>query len=444
MNYELDFNVDNYNVSELAKFLSLNENYTFNDINENCSKMNKIITDNKKYDKVYKTRLENFLEKAKLRLVKNIKELSQGGDGFIEDYNKLLINTDDEEVVNKNSIKYAGHSFVMNPRTITLNDIIDKEKRLEPIETYPTSISRSNLNNLKRKTILQTIVINTLFREDYLNTISTDFSIVLPYYFKNVLSLRLSSLQLPNVAYCISELNGNNTFYIEEETTGESGIITFPDGNYSDITDFCNLLQTEINFQLGISPNRFIVTCNTNSNNITISNNTYNFTLIFNTPIETVIGKCRKPFVPTNGQRQQNCVELEQIYKKFGWIIGFRDESYTGSDSYTTEGVYNSSYSNYIYFTLNDFNNSQAQNVFGMYSKSIIGDNILGMIPITSSSFYVNFNNGSDLIEKKREYFGPVRIQRLKIQLLNQYGDIINLNNMDYSFSLELEIGYDI
>ena len=79
-----------------------------------------------------------------------------------------------------------------------------------------------------------------------------------------------------------------------------------------------------------------------------------------------------------------------------------------------------------------------------MYSKSIIGDNILGMIPITSQSFYVNFTNGNDFIERKREYFGPVRIQRLKVQLLNQYGDIINLNNMDYSFSLELEIGYDI
>jgi hypothetical protein len=79
-----------------------------------------------------------------------------------------------------------------------------------------------------------------------------------------------------------------------------------------------------------------------------------------------------------------------------------------------------------------------------MYSKSIIGDNILGMIPITAQDFYVNFTSGNDYIERKREYFGPVRIQRLKIQLLNQYGDPINLNNMDYSFSLELEIGYEI
>jgi hypothetical protein len=354
-----------------------------------------------------------------------------------------LIAQDEDRVINQTSITHAGSSYVINPETVTFNDVIDKTKSLQPIETYPTNISRSNLNNLKRKTILQTIVLNTLFREDYFETTSTDFSIVLPYYFKNVLSLKLSSLQLPNVIYCISKSNGNNNFYIEEETTGISGTITFPDGNYIDINVFCTLLQSEINTQLGISPDRFIVTCDPNSGKITISNNTYDFILIFNTPIPSVPGKYFH-YKPSNGQREQNCVDLEQIYKQFGWIIGFRSSSYSGSNSYTTQGVYNGAYPNYIYFVLNDFNNSQAQNVFGMYSKSIIGDNILGMIPITSQSFYVNFTNGNDFIERKREYFGPVRIQRLKIQLLNQYGDVINLNNMDYSFSLELEIGYDI
>jgi hypothetical protein len=86
---------------------------------------------------------------------------------------------------------------------------------------------------------------------------------------------------------------------------------------------------------------------------------------------------------------------------------------------------------------------SQSQNIFGMFSKSILGDNILAIIPVTSNSFNICFDNGVNLLEKKREYYGPVNIQRLKIQLLNQYGEILNLNNMDFSFSLEFEIGYD-
>ena len=455
MDYEFDFNINHYNIKELETFLALQENYDFNDIYEKCSTMNSIIHETKTYDKTYKTKIGIFLEEVKTKLTKHIKDLSENQDGLIEDYDRLLIATDEGKVVNKTSTTYAGHTFVMNPETTSLNEVINREKQLNPVETYPTNISRSELNNLKRKTILQTIILNTLFREDYFNTSSTDFTILLPYYFKNVLSLRLSSLQLPNVIYSVSKSNGNNSFYIEEENTGISGTILFPDGNYSNIQDFCTVLQHQINSQLSISPERFLVKGDDNSGKITISNSTNSFTLIFNTPIHTVKKRCSKlnpitkkggykSFIPTEGQREQQCVSLEEIYKKFGWIIGFRDELYTGASSYTTEGVYNGSYPNYIYFVLNDFNNSQAQNVFGMYSKSIIGDNILGMIPITSSSFYVNFSNGSDYIERKREYFGPVRIQRLKIQLLNQYGDPIHLNNMDYSFSLELEIGYDI
>ena len=55
----------------------------------------------------------------------------------------------------------------------------------------------------------------------------------------------------------------------------------------------------------------------------------------------------------------------------------------------------------------------------------------------------MTFNDGSDFIEKKREYFGPVNLQRLKIELRNQFGELLDLNPMDFSFSLEVEMGYD-
>jgi hypothetical protein len=149
------------------------------------------------------------------------------------------------------------------------------------------------------------------------------------------------------------------------------------------------------------------------------------------------------PTKPDNDYRKNDCVDITQIYKKFGWFMGYRKAEYSGSNTFTTEALYNSSPYDYIYFTLNDYNMSQSQNIFGMYSKSILGDNILAVIPVTSKSFNICFDNGNNLLEKKREYYGPVNIQRLKIQLLNQYGEVLNLNNMDFSFSLEFEIGYD-
>ena len=46
-------------------------------------------------------------------------------------------------------------------------------------------------------------------------------------------------------------------------------------------------------------------------------------------------------------------------------------------------------------------------------------------------------------VNRTREYFGPVDIQRLHVSLYDEFGRIIDLNNMDWSFSLTFEILYN-
>ncbi len=443
MTTEFDFDINNYRITDIEKFLGLNKDYTFNDVLQKKEGMVNIIIDGEKYDKKYKTKLINFMDEVVIKIAEEIKRTTQQNNDFLEDYDKLLIERDEGNVVNQTSTTYAGHNFVMNKNTVELNDVVGKSNRLNPIESYQTNIARSNLNTLKRKTFNQTVMLNTLFREDYVTTSSTDFNIVLPYYFKNVLSLRLSSLQLPNVMYNISSANGNNIFYIKVDNGGPSGTVTMPDGNY-DISSFISVLETQINTQL--STTNFSVTYDQYTHKITISFNNpplnSNFTMTFYTPVPKK-NKYEYIITPDNDYRKNDCVDISQIYKNFGWFMGYRKPEYSGSNTFITEAVYNSSPYDYIYFTLNDYNMSQSQNIFGMFSKSILGDNILAVIPVTSNSFNICFDNGINLLEKKREYYGPVNIQRLKIQLLNQYGEVLNLNNMDFSFSLEFEIGYD-
>jgi hypothetical protein len=444
MSTDFDFNINNYTIPDIENFLGLNQDYTFNDVMKRKQNMVNIIIDNKQYDKPYRKKLVDFMEESVVKVINNIKKTVQQKGDFIEDYDKLLIETDEGKVINQTSTTYAGHNFVMNKNTVDLDDVLGgKNQRVNPIETFQTNISRSNLNVVKRKTFNQTVMMNTLFREDYTSTMSTDFNIVLPAYFKNVMSLRLSSLQLPNVMYNISEANGNNTLYIEVDDGGPNGVVTMPDGNY-DINNFITVLQTQLNTQL--STTNFLVTYDQYTQKITI---TYtdpplnpNFTMVFYLPTPKY-DKYKDLHKPDNDYRKNECVDISQIYKGFGWFMGYRKAQYSGASSYTTEAVYSSSPYEYIYFTLNDYNMSQSQNIFGMFSKSILGDNILAIIPVTSNSFNICFDNGVNLLEKKREYYGPVNIQRLKIQLLNQYGEILNLNHMDFSFSLEFEIGYD-
>lgn len=49
----------------------------------------------------------------------------------------------------------------------------------------------------------------------------------------------------------------------------------------------------------------------------------------------------------------------------------------------------------------------------------------------------------STQLNRKRSYFGPVDIEKLEIKLLDEYGKILNLNNMDWSMVLTMECIYN-
>ena len=57
--------------------------------------------------------------------------------------------------------------------------------------------------------------INTRFRNNYYRTQSTDFIYHLPYNIKNIINLRLESMQIPFNFYSFSSKIGTNEFTIE-------------------------------------------------------------------------------------------------------------------------------------------------------------------------------------------------------------------------------------
>jgi hypothetical protein len=423
---DLDLNINNYKFNEIEDFFRLRQPYSLHDVLKNEKQILNVIIQDKKFQIERKTEFIDFMKKAKNRLIEKLRETLEQeieSDNELEE-DGLLIQSDVGKVVNQTTaVQMGGNSFVQNQETTSFNEINNPAKYLNPLETYPTNIARSYLNNLKRKTITQTVILNSLFREDYKNTSSTDFNLVLPYQFKNVLSLRLSSIQLPNVLYCFSSKKMNNMMYIAEHPTdgteGRCGSIILPDGNYS-LQELAKVLENTINGDLEIDPPRFEVTGHESTQKIMIRNSKHVFSMNFLKDVESI-----------------------DFNSTLGWTIGFRQIEYFCSAVYITESIYNSVASDYIFFVLNDFNHSQSQNILAMYSKSYIGNNILAMIPLTSRSFHICFDNGTDFIEKKRDYFGPVNLQRLKIELRNQFGELLDLNGMDFSFSLEVELGYD-
>ena len=79
------------------------------------------------------------------------------------------------------------------------------------------------------------------------------------------------------------------------------------------------------------------------------------------------------------------------------------------------------------------------------YSNGPFVKDIFGLIPMKTSGFtpgsvYVEF--GGTLQNQERTYFGPVNIHRMTIQLLTDRGDLVDLNNANWSFSFVCETLY--
>ena len=69
-------------------------------------------------------------------------------------------------------------------------------------------------------------------------------------------------------------------------------------------------------------------------------------------------------------------------------------------------------------------------------NKAPTSPDIFAMIPIKHTGmklgdFYIEF--GTSLQVNKRVYFGPVNIERLRIKLQDDKGNVVNLNGVEWS-----------
>jgi hypothetical protein len=131
---------------------------------------------------------------------------------------------------------------------------------------------------------------------------------------------------------------------------------------------------------------------------------------------------------------------------KLGWILGFRSGKYSGSPNYVSEAPVDLNGIKYMYLVVDDYNNNVNNSFYSAFNSSILNKNILARISLQTGTGFLDVNSQNNLLltTTARQYFGPVDIQKLKIQLLDEYGRVIDLNNMDYSFCLSLQSIYDL
>lgn len=432
-NINLDINT--YNISELEKLIKLPENYNNETIYKNKETIENSIQKSNISD-AKKTELFIFLDNIKNKLINNLEKVDE------KNYNLVK--------------QYDGNHFVIKTKNNDYKSTLENNKQI-------------NKSIIKR-----TYTIDSLFRQNYesVDNPSHNYIMQLPETINKAITMSISSLEIPLTYHNISENYNNNIFTIEildgsNNPTGELHNIILTPGLYeSRFTTNVTNNETQ-----KIIASNIVTEINTKINNITngdISNNLSfvvgsksgfsGFKFDNSNNYITSSNKLRINFDVNNPANNSTSCYNNEIYQKLGWQLGFRnnsiiiDENSNNSNNIltiTSSAICYINYPRYLYIAIDDFQSS-SRNYFSIAADSIIAPNIIGRINILSlleekTAYKQGATAGDHLFTQKniREYFGPTDINKLKIQLLDEYGRPFSLNNMDWSFIMTFECFYN-
>ena len=388
-------NIEDYNLNELKQLFELRDPHTLEDVVMSHQKVKDNISIDTSIGEKKRQEISSFLDEARDVLMKEGKNDMQ--------QNATQIFTGDQPVI-KSDFKLPGDELTFDKLTTTTGK--------------------------KHSTYTKVVCINSTFRKDYYKSSSTDFEINLPHKLNDVAKIELTSFQMPNTYYHLSKKKGNNYFWIEIDTKWY--YINIPEGTYNRLE-----LQDVINENIIISS--LTATCKIDkfTQRTIIANKSENLSLHFN--------KTRGDFTTSSSTSDPPKDDSKNIAENFGWILGYRAAKYKYSQAYVSEGVFDSWGNKSAYLIVNDFNKNFTNTFETLYNKSLGRDNILARIPlkpITSSSnietsLKISFHDGTGHAgSHSRTYYGPVDIEKLHISVVDDFGRIIDLHNMDLTFEL--------
>ena len=309
---------------------------------------------------------------------------------------------------------------------------------------------------------------------------ATDFILNLSHPVTNVLKMALYSYEIPYSWYVFDDTYGTTSFSVS--IGGVTTTVTIAAGNYTR-ADLITTIQTAVT-AAGLP---LTLTYNADNNKVTISGfpATTDMLIFYDTTL-----------APTN---EELGAKLDY---NLGWLLGFRQPTYSGSTSYLAESLVDTYGFRYLFLEIDDFQgNRLSQNVVSLsnnrdtfkYSAqkrcaptelppststcgkpppawngptltanqnyvrsqilnaqqtpapdryySPVNSNILARIPVRKVGNYdlLYESWNSSMEDTAREYFGPVTLRRLRVRLLNDKGYTIDLNGMDFSFALLIE-----
>ncbi len=424
----LEFDINHYTFADMLKVFKFTDETFFNNFKEKESYMNNTLVKVK----------TNFDNNIYIFYVKVFKILTVIHELFIKDNNirslcGLLCESikQIEQFQEKNSDEIVDH---LNNNNYLGKPLIQQDKTNIVFSTSNTSIAPGKLNSIKRVTQKSNFYLNSMFRQNYTTSLSTNFYYDLPVEVKNVVALSLGSIELPNSWYTISSKLNNNTFNIitNNGSIKKTWNIIVEDGNYTS-----DSLQTYLNSKYFYMSKTY--TGEELSNiKFTVDN------ITAKTIFEIVVPSPSFSFSIFFDEKNEFVCPSKKNILSIAWIMGFRKLQYTDIiNKLVSEALMDCAGDRYIYFSLDDFQYNKNSNNIICFTDNTADNNILAKIPLTFGKYSVIIDNTCGSLAKTRVYNGPVTIKRIHVVLYDKYGNIIDLNEMDFSFTLEFEILYE-
>lgn len=485
----VDTNVESYSIDDLFEIMGLDPDSPPDLIRNNADTMIARMTSEGKPD------MAVFLENVKRRLLTEKPEEDGDGSDMSEEEESETEESeteegdDEEEGAERNEEKDTDedlvNSFFNQERTKNITQVISFDTRFRPNYYGTTSTSFTiDLPEVQKKVVSMRIAsiempmthysVSPRLENNSMLVICQDISYSID-----------ASLSNPDVSY--EYVNGEIAANFHEETLEKAWLVKLTDGNYdSTWSSDTRLSRTEnmVNDALSLATpgainaqGRFAKFSDPSNNYLNGTNVTADASGNLQNPngdLRYTIDRISKKSVFAGGRNSSNAEYLDEsanllkisalrfnvdgngnldtnanIQSKLGWTLGFRGAEYILADepietntaiSAVSEGVPFLSGTRYAFLSINDYQNNARPSFLVAYGDSTKTDNIMARINLSygqnlhqRDSGFTHNNN------RTREYFGPVDIQRLTIELKDEFGRVIDLNNMDWSFTLAFE-----
>jgi hypothetical protein len=468
----MDFTIENYSTEEIVQILDL--------------PVKKKYHKSELHDAIIKTIECNQNSKVELH------ERQKLHSFVIEAYKFMLdqqnITYDDLEInqlVHMGKIKEENVSSLQEHNELYFTDV-------KKTDVKKTDVKKKSIQKLHELFFTKLYVFNSKFRNtesgsydlvlDQVNSqSSTNFEMQLNTPIPNVVEMRFKSMEFLNSMYTINKTN--NTFFIRPSDissvfqasfndliqTKHNGDypwfkIEIPEGNYiiddAFNTAFENKIKTDIYDALSSLKSKGILNVtNVGSSSAPYFNFTYNRTNERNKSsinrvdangndsnknFEIMFTNTYQTFSPNEFRNEHlYSVTPMKVHKTLGYILGYRKHHYKDNHMYESESQFESQGTRNFYFVVNDGVNAvgysdhiHLMDEYGSFRM----DNILAKISVYSGSNNIQYEIDNDGLYRTRKYNAPVVINTLKIQVLDDNGEIVNNNNSDFSFTLEFKI----